>query len=99
MTSFLELDEIVLPEDTHKNKASLPKKEWMKLLYSNHYLIKPVRDFVIKNSAIKKPIQKLFTKQPPKLSDQIVKELTELYFKDDIEKLEKLLKIDLAEWK
>lgn len=99
LTSFLELDNIVLPEDTHKNKASLPKKEWMKLLYSNHYLIKRVRNFVIKNSAIKKPVQKLFTKQPPKLSDQSVKELTEFYFKDDITKLENLLEMDLEKWK
>jgi hypothetical protein len=98
LSKFLEIDEIQIPQDTHKNKSSVTRMSWMKVLYSDKKVIKKLRNLIL-DTRFNEVIKKIFTKEAPKISEDQIKKLTHLYFKDDIEKLEELLKLDLNNWK
>lgn len=103
---FIDVPFVNLDAQKQSNQASEPKSKWIRnLIFNKNNPIKKVlsllpisNDFKFKvatkiNSINQKPATS------EKLSSEEIKNITNTYFKEDIENIEQLLKIDLSIWK
>lgn len=94
---FVNVDDTHLPNVVVHNRFMMPKRLWVKKLYSLVWFRKILsRIFPEKGIRIIKAI--FFEKGKPKLSLELRKKLLKIY-EEDIAALEVLLKLDLSQWK
>lgn len=94
---FVNVDDTHLPNVVVYNRFMMPKRVWVKKLYSLVWFRKILsRIFPEKGVRIIKAI--FFEKGKPKLSIDLRKKLLKIY-EEDIAALEVLLKLDLSQWK
>jgi hypothetical protein len=79
------------------NRFSMPNNSYLRKLYAQVWLRKALA-FVLPNNAIEKVKGVFFKQGKPKLSSASRKQLLEIYA-EDISKLEKMLNLDLLEWR
>jgi len=96
---YLDLNPIELDTNKRYNKAQLPKNRLIYNLAKNIYSYELVKK-LIPGFISKKIKNKLMTdKDLPKLTERERKILYDKYFKEDIDKLERLINYDLTMWK
>ena len=98
---FLAVDESFIPKkEEKKNVSGIPKGiiGWliMKARYYNIINSFPISKYIPK--FLIKIIQSVIYKKSKKLNTKTIHDLTDLYYKKDIKKLEKLIQKDLRSW-
>lgn len=102
LLNFLELENINFQTNVHSHSTRVPKDN---LTYKTAQQLKNIKElikpFFPKESYIKlrAKVFNLITEKPKTIDSQFKKELFNLYFKDDVEKLESLIKKDLSIWR
>ena len=96
---FLEVDSKYRAEIENKhNTYSMPKNNWIRLIYS-FVSFRKILNRILPKRKVRKIKEKLFIKsKKPKLSDVLRARLINLYA-HDIKQLEELLSVDLSQWK
>ena len=96
---FLEVDSKYRAEIENKhNTYSMPKNNWIRLIYS-FVSFRKILNRILPKRKVRKIKEKLFIKsKKPKLSDVLRARLINLYA-NDIKQLEELLSVDLSQWK
>ncbi|MUU77874.1 sulfotransferase family protein [Winogradskyella endarachnes] len=94
---ILKFEKQVVP--VHANKASLPKHKWLNFLYNSNPLMQRIRNILKSFPKLQGMIKNLLTTAPRKLSNAEINNITQLYFQDDINLLEKELGYKIAKWK
>tara|TARA_R100001369_G_C3304567_1_gene166294 strand:- start:640 stop:1509 length:870 start_codon:yes stop_codon:yes gene_type:complete len=82
----------------HANKASLPRKKWLKFVYNSNPVMRYIRNYLNSFPRTKSYLKSLFTVSPPKLSNELINKITEDYFEEDIILLEKELGFKIDKW-
>jgi len=95
----LEVDSKYRAEIENKhNTYSMPKNNWIRLIYS-FVSFRKILNRILPKRKVRKIKEKLFIKsKKPKLSDVLRARLINLYA-HDIKQLEELLSVDLSQWK
>ena len=96
---FLEVDSKYRAKIENKhNTYSMPKNNWIRLIYS-FVSFRKILNRILPKRKVRKIKEKLFIKsKKPKLSDVLRARLINLYA-HDIKQLEELLSVDLSQWK
>ena len=96
---FLEVDSKYRAEiESKHNTYSMPKNNWIRLIYS-FVSFRKILNRILPKRKVRKIKEKLFIKsKKPKLSDVLRARLINLYA-HDIKQLEELLSVDLSQWK
>ena len=79
------------------NRFSMPSNNYLRKLYAQVWLRK-VLAFVLPNNVVEKVKGVFFKQGKPKLSSVLRNQLLEIYA-EDIAQLEKMLNLDLSEWR
>ncbi|MEL7509555.1 MAG: sulfotransferase [Cyanobacteria bacterium J06554_1] len=96
--NFLDVDQDFIPDLSRKNVSALPKNFVLNRLLSNQSPLISLKPYLPKQLLeLLRYVKKRNRKPKPKLSYELKTELTELY-KDDILKLQTLIKKDLSHW-
>ncbi len=96
--NFLDIDSSFMVDTTQEHNAfSMPKNKLIHKLYASH-TIRFITKTIFSNT-VKEKVKNLFfeRKKKPKLNQKLRADLTKIY-KEDIQKLEKLIDRDLSVW-
>lgn len=99
--NFLQVNTEFVPDLSRANQSRLPRSKFMnRCLFKNRQLKRRVREVLPKPvyESISRPLKGVFYTEKESLEPSIRKQLSDIY-REDINKLEGLVSIDLSHWK